>query len=100
SGLVDPSRPRLVGIRPVSSDTRLRAGAHLVEPGSSTSLGWVSSVTRSVESGGWIGLALLRDGEKRRGTRLFATFPLKDDAAEVEIVSPCFVDPENARVRA
>jgi hypothetical protein len=42
---------------------------------------------------------LLR-GEGRIGTRLRATFPLTGETAEVAIVSPHFVDTENARVRA
>ncbi|HEY3846843.1 MAG TPA: sarcosine oxidase subunit alpha family protein [Acetobacteraceae bacterium] len=99
-GLVDPDRPRLVGVMPADRTIELRAGAHLVAPGSTTSLGWVSSVTRSVELERWIGLALLGKGEARIGARLQAAFPLKGEAAEVEIVSPHFVDPENTRVRA
>ncbi len=98
-GLVDPGRPRLVGVMPTDRSNPLRAGAHLVEAGSSTSLGWISSVTRSVELERWIGLALLR-GEGRIGTRLQAKFPLTGEKAEVAVVSPHFVDPENARVRA
>jgi sarcosine oxidase subunit alpha len=98
-GLVDPGRPRLVGVMPTDRSIPLWAGAHLVEAGSSTSLGWISSVTRSVELERWIGLALLR-GEGRIGTRLQATFPLTGKTAEVAVVSPHFVDPENARVRA
>ncbi|HEX5328042.1 MAG TPA: glycine cleavage T C-terminal barrel domain-containing protein, partial [Acetobacteraceae bacterium] len=97
-GLVDPDRPRLVGVMPVEPDTELRAGAHLTEPGSTTSLGWITSVTRSVELERWIGLAMLRGGA--RATRLQASFPLRHEAVAVEIVSPHFVDPENARVRA
>jgi methylglutamate dehydrogenase subunit C len=102
-GLVDPLRPRLVGIRAVGTffGRRLRAGAHIVDqPRSSVSLGWVSSVTQSVELGRWIGLALVREGDKRIGERLFAAYPLKDEIVEVEITSPHHVDPENTRVRS
>ena len=99
-GLTDPSRPRLVGVRAVDPGRQIRPGAHLVETGSDRSLGWITSVTRSVEPGGWIGLAMLSDGEARHGRRLVAAFPLQDEAVEVEISSPHFVDPENARVRA
>lgn len=99
-GLVDPDRPRLVGVMPSPRSTELRAGAHLVEPGTTKSLGWITSVTRSVELERWIGLALLSGAEQRIGTRLQAAFPLKNESTEVEIVSPHFVDPENARVRA
>ncbi|BBK34028.1 N-methylglutamate dehydrogenase subunit C [Stella humosa] len=99
-GLADPSRPRLVGVRPVVPEQQIRAGAHLVEAGSQHSLGWISSITRSVEPGGWVGLALLTDGAARHGQRLHAAFPLYGESVEVEITSPHFVDPENARVRA
>jgi heterotetrameric sarcosine oxidase alpha subunit len=99
-GLIDPDRPRLVGVMASQGNADLRAGAHLVEAGSTASLGWVSSVTRSVELERWIGLALLRGGAQRIGTRLHAAFPLRNETIEVEMVSPHFVDPENLRVRA
>jgi len=102
-GLVDPNRPSLVGIRALTGDfdNRLRGGAHIVSaPEDSRSLGWVTSVTRSVELDRWIGLAMLQGGIDRRGQRLYAAFPLKNEVVEVEITAPCHVDPENARVRA
>jgi sarcosine oxidase subunit alpha len=99
-GLTDPDRPHLVGLRPVQRDQQLRAGAHLVQPGSTDSQGWITSVTRAVELDGWIGLAMLRDAARRIGTRMHAAFPLHNEIVEVEVVSPHFVDPENVRVRA
>jgi methylglutamate dehydrogenase subunit C len=99
--LADPSRPRLTGIRPVDRAHRLRGGAHLVaEPGSSQSLGHITSVTRSVALEQWIGLALLEEAESWRDKRIWAVSPLHDERVEVVVTSPCFVDPENARVRA
>jgi heterotetrameric sarcosine oxidase alpha subunit len=99
--LIDSSRPRLAGIRPVDKAQRLRGGAHLVaEPGSPQSLGHVTSVTRSVELDQWIGLALLEEAENWRDKRIWAVSPLHDERVEVVVTSPCFVDPENARVRA
>ena len=98
-GLTDPSRPRLVGVRPITRGEQMRAGSHLVEPGTNHSLGWVTSVTRAVELDGWIGLAMLREGETRIGTRMQASNPLKGELVDIEIVSPHFVDAENARVR-
>jgi sarcosine oxidase subunit alpha len=100
-GLADPARPRLVGIRPVDTTQRLRGGAHLVaDANSGQSLGWVSSVSRSIELGHWIGLAMLENGETLQGKRLHAVSPLHDEAVEVLVTSPHHVDPENARVRA
>jgi sarcosine oxidase subunit alpha len=102
-GLVATDRPRLVGIRAVdaSFERRLRGGAHIVSRESSKeSLGWVTSVTRSVELDRWVGLAMVKHGPERVGQRMFATFPLKKEVVEVEITSPHHIDPENRRVRA
>ena len=102
AGLVDAKRPGLVGVRALTSefDRRLRGGAHLLSaPDDKRSLGWVTSVTRSVELDRWIGLAMLEGGIDRRGQRLYASFPMKNEIIEVEITSPHHVDPENARVR-
>jgi sarcosine oxidase subunit alpha len=100
-GLADPGRPRLVGIRPVDPARGLRGGAHIVrEQGSVASIGWVSSITRSIEHRCWIGLALVENGESLKGQRLFAVSPLHGESVEVTITSPHHVDPENARVRA
>lgn len=101
--LQDENRPQLVGIRALTSqlEPRLRGGAHIVSaPEDRESLGWVTSVTRSVEHDCWIGLAMLRGGPDRAGQRLYSVFPLKSEVIEVEITSPHHVDPENARVRA
>ncbi|HRD78586.1 MAG TPA: glycine cleavage T C-terminal barrel domain-containing protein, partial [Hyphomicrobiaceae bacterium] len=102
-GLVAADRPRLVGIQSLDTDfaRRLRAGAQIVESsGSKASLGWVTSVTRSVELDRWIGLAMVRGGPERIGETLHAIYPLKGEAPPVKLVSPHHVDPENARVRA
>jgi len=99
----DPNRPRLVGIRRADPGFRqaATAGAHIVlAPDDERSMGWVTSVTRSVEHERWIGLAMVQGGAERHGQHLFATFPLKNEVVEVEITSPHHVDPENARVRA
>lgn len=101
--LLDPNRPSLVGIRALTNDfdVRLRGGAHIVgAPDDSRSLGWVTSVTRSVELDRWIGLAMLEGGIDRRGQRLYAVFPMKNEVVEVEITTPHHVDPDNTRVRA
>jgi sarcosine oxidase subunit alpha len=102
-GLMDPNRPRLVGIRALTQDfdKRLRGGAHIIADADGTaSLGWVTSMTRSVELDRWIGLAMIRGGADRIGQRLFSTFPLKGETVEIEVTSPHHVDAENTRVRA
>jgi sarcosine oxidase subunit alpha len=102
-GLADPMRPALVGLRPVDSTSRLRAGAHVVpasgELSAAQDQGYVTSVAYSPSVGSWIGLAMLRDGPKRLGERVCAYDPLRNGAVDVEICSPIFVDPEGVRVR-
>ena len=101
--LMAADRPRLVGIRAVdpSFEKRLRGGAHIVEkPDSKASLGWCTSITRSVELERWLGLAMIRQGPERIGQKLYAAYPLKNEVVEIEVCSPHHVDPENLRVRA
>ena len=101
AGITAPDRLQLVGVRPVDRARRLRNGAQLVAAHSRTSsLGYVTSSTPSVELEGWLGLALLAGGRRRIGERLIGTSPMHDEATEIEIVSPHMLDPENARVRA
>ncbi|WP_149537263.1 sarcosine oxidase subunit alpha family protein [Siccirubricoccus phaeus] len=99
-GLLDPGRPRLVGLRSVDPARPVRAGSHFVAArGATESLGWISSTTRSVALGGWIGLGFLRGGEARHGEELIAANPLAEEEVPVRICSPHHYDPENARVR-
>jgi heterotetrameric sarcosine oxidase alpha subunit len=101
SGLTAPDRLQLVGVRPLGRTQRLRNGLQLVTPHSpTTSLGYVTSSTPSVELDGWVGLALVSGGRQRLGQRLMGTSPIHGEASEIEIVSPHMLDPENARVRA
>jgi len=93
-GLTDPLRPALVGLE---SGAQIRAGAHLVVNG--VSQGWVTSTTRSVVAGGWVALAMLRQGRERIGQTIHVESPLHEERIEARIVSPHIYDPENARVR-
>ncbi|WP_280986663.1 glycine cleavage T C-terminal barrel domain-containing protein, partial [Hansschlegelia zhihuaiae] len=101
---VDPARPCLVGLRPVDRTARLRSGAHLVARGAeavaANDEGYVTSTAYSPSNGCWIGLAFLARGQERMGEIVRACDPLRDGDLEVEIVSPVFVDPEGARLRA
>jgi sarcosine oxidase subunit alpha len=101
SGLTAPERLQLVGVRPRARAQRLRNGLQLVAPEArTTTLGYVTSSTPSVESDGWVGLALVAGGRQRLGQRLIGTSPVHDETIEIEIVSPHMLDPENLRVRA
>jgi sarcosine oxidase subunit alpha len=101
--LVDPARPRLVGIRPVAAGKRLRGGGHLIAKGAApvaaNDEGHVTSVAFSPTLGHWIGLALLARGSERHGERIIVHDPLRDGDTEVEVVNPVFVDPQGVRVR-
>ena len=97
-GRPEPAAPR--GFVPVDATRQLRAGAHLLRAGSGRSRGYVTSVTRSIELGQWIGLALFEDAGTWGDKRLWAVSPLHTESVEVVVTSPCFVDPENARGRA
>ncbi|MFC3691537.1 sarcosine oxidase subunit alpha family protein [Chenggangzhangella methanolivorans] len=103
-GLVDPNRPTLVGLRPVDRTARLRAGAHLVkrgvQPVAANDEGYVTSAAYSPSNGHWIALALLSRGPERMGEIVRVFDPVRDGDVECEVVSPCFVDPEGARLRA
>ena len=102
--LVDPQRPSLVGLKPVQSGDRLRAGAHFIAPGVSpapeTDQGYMTSTAFSPTLGHWIGLGLLAGGTRRIGEIIRAYDPVRSGDIEVEVVSPVFVDPEGVRVRA
>ena len=100
AGLKATDRLQLVGVRPVDRTRRLRNGTQLVSPAQPTvSLGYVTSCTPSVELEGWLGLALVAAGRSRIGTRLTGVAPVHAERAELELVSPHMVDPENLRVR-
>jgi heterotetrameric sarcosine oxidase alpha subunit len=101
--LTDPTRPSLVGLRPVGRSERLRAGAHVLplssENRADNDLGYVTSVAFSPMMGSWIGLGLVNGGQGRIGERLRAYDPVRNGDIEIEICSPVFVDPEGVRVR-
>jgi methylglutamate dehydrogenase subunit C len=102
--LMAPDRPRLVGIQPINRDARLSAGAHFLATGApedaAHDLGWVSSAAFSPTLGHSIALGFLTGGLDRIGQRLRAYDPVRNADVEVEVVQPCFVDPQGERLRA
>jgi glycine cleavage system aminomethyltransferase T len=101
--LLAAGRPALVGLRPVDKASRLRAGAHFLPLGAPSSIehdqGWMTSVAHSPSLGCWIGLGMLAGGPARIGQRVRAYDPVRNGDVEVEVVPPCFIDPEGARLR-
>jgi sarcosine oxidase subunit alpha len=93
----------VVGLRPLARSAGLRAGAHLLPPGTPADVahdqGWVTSVAFSPSLHHWIGLAMLANGPARHGERVRAYDPVRNGDVVVEVVPPCFIDPEGARLR-
>jgi sarcosine oxidase subunit alpha len=101
--LTDPARPTLVGLRPVDPADRLRAGAHLIprdaEPIAANDQGHVTSIAFSPSLGHWLGLGLLARGPSRHGEIVRAYDPVRGGDVLVEVVPPCFIDPDGERLR-
>jgi sarcosine oxidase subunit alpha len=101
--LTDPSRPTLVGLRPVDREARIRAGAHLIPKDATATAendqGYVTSIAYSPSLGHWLALGLLSRGPERHGEIVLAADPLRGGEVLAEVCSPHFVDPEGARLR-
>jgi heterotetrameric sarcosine oxidase alpha subunit len=102
-GMVDPARPKFVGLVPVDGKTRARAGSVLVADNTMQppvpKLGHVSSSAYlSPTLGHPISLGLVEGGMNRVGETVWAMFPLRDEAVEVRIVDPVFFDKEGERL--
>jgi len=100
-GLAAADRLQLVGI--VSLDNQpLSGGAHIVEQLDRDrphgSIGHMTAACYSPALGKYIGLALVKAGKDRRGTRAFISDPLRKRFGPVEIVSHHFYDPEGKRM--
>ncbi len=100
-GLADDRRFQLVGVKALD-DQPVRAGSHIVVEAELTepaeSLGHVTAYTYSPAVNAHIGLALVENGRARIGERHFATYPLKGHHVPVELVDPCFFDPDGERM--
>ncbi|GLS21961.1 sarcosine oxidase subunit alpha [Labrys miyagiensis] len=100
SGLNDPQRLSLVGVKVTDAEKKLRAGAHLLmNAESKESLGFVTAACPTTEGPGFIGLALLAGGAAHQGKVLHAADPVRGEACEVTVTSPHVVDPQNLRVK-
>ncbi|CAI8392538.1 MAG: Sarcosine oxidase subunit alpha [Alphaproteobacteria bacterium UBA4588] len=100
SGLMDESRPRLVGIFPKEKNKSFGTGAILCEPGAVSGFGkgWVTAVTHSPALGHWIGLGFVSGGyEAWKGKTVMIADPVRGATIEGEIVSPHMFDPDGGR---
>ena len=101
---LNPSREKIVGVVPLDKKTMIPEGSYLVGDKNSTlpilKLGYISASCWSVEYNNPFSLAILKDGKKKIGEKLYALAPLKNKNIPVEIVSSHYVDPKGERVRS
>ncbi len=101
--LLDPERPKLVGLRPLDADKRLYAGAHLLPVGAAriaeNDQGVITSAAYSPSLNHWIGLGLLVRGAERIGHTVMMVDFMRDAFVEAEVCAPVFVDPKGERLR-
>jgi sarcosine oxidase subunit alpha len=96
-------RLQLVGLRPADGRSAIPLAAMLCDrPWQAGSvLASQGKLTASIHSptlGRPVALALLQNGHRRRGEKLWAVSPLAGQSVEVEVTPGCFVDPEGRRV--
>jgi sarcosine oxidase subunit alpha len=99
---LDAQRRQLVGLQCVDAQQVMHAGGHLLPPGGTRipapSQGWITSASFSPTLQRHIGLGRLRNGRAMLGRTLQVYDSGKQYA--VEVVAPCFLDPENQRLRS
>jgi len=101
---LETDREKIVGVIPLDKKTMIPEGSHLVRDNKATlpntKLGHVSASCWSVEYNNPFSLAILKDGKKKIGEKLYALSPLKKQSIPVEIVSSHYVDPKGERARS
>ena len=100
--LTEPNRLQLVGVmaaegQSIPVGSQIASSNDLDTP--QASLGHVTSHGYSATFGRHLGLALLKNGRELAGRQLFAVSPVQGLSAEIEVVPPCFYDPEGGRQR-
>ena len=104
TAFLNPEREKIVGVVPLDKKTMIPEGSHLVMDKNADlpnpKLGHISASCWSVEYNNPFSLAILKDGKKKIGAKLYALSPLKNKSISVEIVSSHYVDPKGKRVRS
>jgi len=101
---LNPEREKIVGVIPLDKKTMIPEGSYLVSDSNANlpnpKLGYISASCWSVEYNNPFSLAILKDGKKKIGEKLYALSPLKNKNIPVEIVSSHYVDSKGERVRS
>jgi len=101
---VEITREKIVGVIPLDKKTMIPEGSHLVLDSNASlpnlKLGHISASCWSVEHNNPFSLAILKNGKKMIGEKLYALSPLKNKSIPVEIVSSHYVDSKGERVRS
>jgi len=104
AAFLNPQREKIVGVVPLDKKTMIPEGSYLVSDSNASlpnpKLGYISASCWSVEYNNPFSLAILKDGKKKIGEKLYAISPLKNKNVPVEIVSSHYVDPKGERVRS
>ena len=98
--LVAPGRRQLVGLKTVDPSIVLEEGAQIVadpnQPVPMKMIGFVTSSYWSPNCGRSIAMALVEDGRRRVGERLYV--PMSDSTVAVEVAETIFLDPKGERL--
>ena len=99
--LARSDRPRLVGLLPLDTKARFKAGSILFPDGQNEGhgLGHVSSVADSPAIGHWIGLGFVTGGLPVWGGKVItAANPIDGESVKLRVVSPHFFDAGGERM--
>ncbi len=99
-------RKQLVGVLPVDRSKNIEEGQHIVESKTlpkkiKTPVEYLGHITSSYYSPNLkhcVAMALVKDGNKLIGKKVFVSNPSSTDNIPAEIVKPIFLDPENRRL--
>lgn len=101
-GLLE-EREQLVGLRPLSPQSEIGAGAHLYRAGDpavrTANQGYVTSAGFSPTLDSWLALAFLKDGRARHGEVLRLDDGLRGQRVDCVVTAPVFFDPDGGRMR-
>jgi sarcosine oxidase subunit alpha len=102
AGIARDERKQLVGLVPDQPNELLEEGAQIVAvPGGTipmTMIGHVTSSYRSPSLGHSFALAMIEEGQKRLGQKLYV--PMQERTITVTVTDPVFIDKEGERLRA